>query len=111
MKITASQLRRIIKQEVKAARRINEGLEIENVDDPAVMALIEGFMPLFEEFVTSKLAEKFDGKDDDLQGAVSMAVADMAPELEDALIDAIQPVASKIYDDVVAELGYEDTSL
>lgn len=108
MKITASQLRRIIKQEVKAARRVNEGLEIENVDDPAVMALIEGFMPLFEEFVTSKLAEKFGGEGDDLQGAVSTAVGDHGRELEDALIDGIMPVASKIYDEVVAEFGYEE---
>jgi hypothetical protein len=107
MKITVNQLRRIIKEEVKAARIVNEGLEIENVDDPALMALIEGFMPLFEEFVTSKLAEKFGGEGDDLQGMVSTVVGDMGAELEDALINAIQPVASKIYDDVVAELGYE----
>lgn len=108
MKITASQLRRIIKEEVKAARRVNEGLEVENVDDAAAMALIEGFMPLFEEFITSKLAEKFGGEGDDLQGAVSTAVADMGAELEDALFDAIQPIASKIYDDVVAEFGYKE---
>ena len=89
MKITASQLRMIIKEEVKRAKRVNLH-EVEMVDDPTGMSLVDDIKKQLKGVVFSAIGTQFGYDNPDLEGIIEMNVEAEGDAIENIVQNTLE---------------------
>ena len=89
MKITASQLRMIIKEEVKRAKRVNLH-EVEMVDDPTGMSLVDDIKKQLKGVVFSAIGTQFGYDNPDLEEIIEMNVEAEGDAIENIVQNTLE---------------------
>ena len=90
MKITASQLRMIIKEEVKRAKRVNLHEVVEMVDDPTGMSLVDDIMKQLKGVVLSAFQSQFGYDNPDLKGIIEMNIEAEGDAIENIVQNTLE---------------------
>ena len=94
MKITASQLRMIIKEEVKRAKRVNLH-EVEMVDDPTGMSLVDDIKKQLKGVVLSAIGTQFGYDNPDLEDIIEMNIEAEGTAIENIVQNTLEEMGMK----------------
>ena len=94
MKITASQLRMIIKEEVKRAKRVNLHEVVEMVDDPTGMSLVDDIMKQLKGVVLSAFQSQFGYDNPDLEDIIEMNIEAEGTAIENIVQNTLKEMGA-----------------